>query len=44
VKGVQDLQGIEDIVRGEVGRQAELLEIRDELVERDASVGDVRAT
>lgn len=42
VKGVQDLQGIEDIVRGEVGRQAELLEIRDELVERDASVGDVR--
>ena len=40
VKGVQDLQGIEDIVRGEVGRQAELLEIRDELVERDASVGD----
>jgi glutamyl-tRNA(Gln) amidotransferase subunit E len=42
VKGVQDLQGIEDIVRGEVGRQAELLEIRDELRERDASVGDVR--
>ncbi|PHQ39039.1 glutamyl-tRNA(Gln) amidotransferase subunit E, partial [Halorubrum persicum] len=42
VKGVQDLQGIEDIVRGEVGRQAELLDIRDELRERDASVGDVR--
>ena len=41
VKGVQDLQGIEDIVRGEVGRQAELLEIRDELRERDASVGGV---
>ncbi|WP_144798593.1 Glu-tRNA(Gln) amidotransferase subunit GatE [Halorubrum depositum] len=41
VKGVQDLQGIEDIVRGEVGRQAELLAIRDELRERDASVGDV---
>ncbi|SDG07136.1 glutamyl-tRNA(Gln) amidotransferase subunit E [Halorubrum xinjiangense] len=41
VKGVQDLQGIEDIVRGEVGRQAELLEIREELRERDASVGDV---
>ncbi|WP_434521941.1 Glu-tRNA(Gln) amidotransferase subunit GatE [Halorubrum sp. AS12] len=41
VKGVQDLQGIEDIVRGEVGRQAELLNIRDELRERDASVGDV---
>jgi glutamyl-tRNA(Gln) amidotransferase subunit E len=41
VKGVQELQGIEDIVRGEVGRQAELLAIRDELRERDASVGDV---
>ncbi|GAB6880510.1 Glu-tRNA(Gln) amidotransferase subunit GatE [Halorubrum gandharaense] len=40
VKGVQDLQGIEDIVRGEVGRQAELLEIRDELRERDADVGE----
>ncbi len=40
VKGVQDLQGIEDIVRGEVHRQAELLAIRDELRERDASVGD----
>ncbi|GAB7008596.1 Glu-tRNA(Gln) amidotransferase subunit GatE [Halorubrum trueperi] len=42
VKGVQDLQGIEDIVRGEVGRQAELLAIRDKLGKRDASVGDVR--
>ncbi|WP_281193499.1 Glu-tRNA(Gln) amidotransferase subunit GatE [Halorubrum sp. F4] len=42
VKGVQDLAGIEEIVRGEVGRQAELLAIRDELRERDASVGDVR--
>ena len=42
VKGVQDLQGIEDIVRGEVGRQAELLAIRDTLRERSASVGDVR--
>jgi glutamyl-tRNA(Gln) amidotransferase subunit E len=41
VKGVQDLQGIEDIVRGEVGRQAELLAIRAELRDRDASVGDV---
>ena len=41
VKGVQDLEGIEAIVRGEVGRQAELLAIRDELRERDASVGDV---
>ncbi|RAW45683.1 Glu-tRNA(Gln) amidotransferase GatDE subunit E [Halorubrum sp. 48-1-W] len=42
VKGVQDLAGIEDIVRGEVGRQAELLAIRDDLRERDASVGEVR--
>ena len=42
VKGVQDLAGIEDIVRGEVGRQAELLAIRDELQARDASVGEVR--
>src|SRR6056297_3454792 len=41
VKGVQDLQGIEDIVRGEAGRQVELLDVRDELRERDASVGDV---
>ena len=41
VKGVQDLDGIESIVRGEVGRQAELLAIRDELRERDARVGDV---
>ncbi|MUW15413.1 Glu-tRNA(Gln) amidotransferase subunit GatE, partial [Halorubrum sp. CBA1125] len=42
VKGVQDLQGIEDIVRGEVGRQAELLAIRDALRARDASVGETR--
>ena len=41
VKGVQDLQEIAEIVRGEVGRQAELLAIRDELDARDASVGDV---
>ena len=41
VKGVQDLDGIEAIVRGEVGRQAELLAIRDQLRERDAHVGDV---
>ena len=43
VKGVQDLQGIEDIVRGEVGRQAELLSIRETLRERDAEVGETRA-
>ncbi|GAB3418116.1 Glu-tRNA(Gln) amidotransferase subunit GatE [Haloparvum alkalitolerans] len=42
VKGVQDLQGIEDIVRGEVRRQAELVEIAEELRERDAAVGDVQ--
>ncbi len=42
VKGVQDLDGIEAIVDGEVGRQAELLAIREELRERDASVGDTR--
>jgi glutamyl-tRNA(Gln) amidotransferase subunit E len=42
IKGVQDLQGIEDIVRNEVGRQAELVEIAVELDERDASVGETR--
>ncbi|MGM0371186.1 MAG: Glu-tRNA(Gln) amidotransferase subunit GatE [Halobacteriota archaeon] len=42
VKGVQDLEGIENIVRGEVRRQAELLEIADELQDRNASIGDVR--
>ena len=40
VKGVQDLQGIEDIVRGEVQRQVALVEIRDTLRERNASVGE----
>ncbi|MFW6457892.1 MAG: Glu-tRNA(Gln) amidotransferase subunit GatE [Halodesulfurarchaeum sp.] len=39
IKGVQDLEGIESIVRGEVRRQAKLLEIADELAERDAAVG-----
>ncbi|MFB6235889.1 MAG: Glu-tRNA(Gln) amidotransferase subunit GatE [Halopenitus sp.] len=42
VKGVQDLQGIEDIVRGEVQRQSELLDIADELQARDAEVGETR--
>ncbi|WP_430505512.1 Glu-tRNA(Gln) amidotransferase subunit GatE [Haloparvum sp. PAK95] len=42
VKGVQDLQGIEDIVRGEVQRQSELLDIADELQARDAEVGDTQ--
>jgi glutamyl-tRNA(Gln) amidotransferase subunit E len=40
VKGVQDLEGIESIVRGEVRRQAELLEIATELQDRNATVGE----
>ncbi|WP_117595203.1 Glu-tRNA(Gln) amidotransferase subunit GatE [Haloprofundus halophilus] len=40
MKGVQSLDDIDDIVRNEVGRQVELLAIRDELRERDAHVGD----
>ncbi|WP_435182593.1 Glu-tRNA(Gln) amidotransferase subunit GatE [Halobellus sp. EA9] len=42
IKGVQALDQIAEIVREEVGRQVELLAIRDELAERDASVGDVQ--
>ena len=42
IKGVQALDDIDDIVRREVGRQVELLEIREELIERDASVGDTQ--
>ncbi|RYJ14011.1 Glu-tRNA(Gln) amidotransferase subunit GatE [Halogeometricum borinquense] len=42
IKGVQALDAIDDIVRNEVGRQVELLDIRDELAERDASVGDTQ--
>ncbi|WP_222919013.1 Glu-tRNA(Gln) amidotransferase subunit GatE [Natrinema sp. SYSU A 869] len=42
IKGVQSLDDIDDIVRNEVARQAELVEIRDELVALEASVGDVR--
>ncbi|WP_435318867.1 Glu-tRNA(Gln) amidotransferase subunit GatE [Haloarchaeobius sp. TZWSO28] len=42
VKGVQSLDDIDDIVRNEAGRQVELLEIRDELDERGASVGEVQ--
>ncbi|WP_416841172.1 Glu-tRNA(Gln) amidotransferase subunit GatE [Haloferax sp. DFSO52] len=41
IKGVQALDQIDEIVRFEVGRQAELVEIRDELQSRDAAVGDV---
>ncbi|ADJ14901.1 Glu-tRNA(Gln) amidotransferase subunit GatE [Halalkalicoccus jeotgali] len=40
MKGVQSLEDIADLVRGEVGRQVALLEIADELAERGASVGD----
>ncbi|GAB3663274.1 Glu-tRNA(Gln) amidotransferase subunit GatE [Halopiger thermotolerans] len=40
IKGVQSLDDIDDIVRNEVGRQVELVEIADELIERDASVGE----
>jgi glutamyl-tRNA(Gln) amidotransferase subunit E len=41
VKGVQSLDDIDDLVRNEVHRQVRLLEIRDDLRERDAEVGDV---
>jgi len=40
LKGVQSLEELEAIVRGEVGRQVALLGIADELSERDASVGE----
>jgi len=39
LKGVQSLDDIDDLVRNEVRRQVELVEIADELDERDASVG-----
>ena len=40
IKGVQDLENIETIVREEVHRQQALLDIRAELDEREAGVGD----
>jgi glutamyl-tRNA(Gln) amidotransferase subunit E len=40
IKGVQALDQIDEIVRLEVRRQVELLEIRDRLRDRDASVGE----
>jgi len=43
IKGVQSLEDIEAIVRNEVGRQAELLDIAEELDDRDATVGDPQA-
>ncbi|MDG5776020.1 Glu-tRNA(Gln) amidotransferase subunit GatE [Haloarculaceae archaeon H-GB1-1] len=40
MKGVQSLDDIDDLVRNEVRRQVELLDIRDELEARNASVGE----
>ncbi|EMA29967.1 Glu-tRNA(Gln) amidotransferase subunit GatE [Haloarcula japonica] len=40
LKGVQSLDDIDDLVRNEVRRQVELLDIADELAERGASVGE----
>jgi len=40
IKGVQSLDDIDDIVRNEVGRQVALLEIADELDDRDPAVAD----
>ena len=42
MKGVQSLDDIDDIVRNEVSRQVELLDIAEELRERGAAVGDPR--
>jgi len=42
IKGVQALDQIEAIVRLEVGRQVELLDIAEELDDRDAAVGDTQ--
>ncbi|MEF8800485.1 MAG: Glu-tRNA(Gln) amidotransferase subunit GatE [Halolamina sp.] len=40
IKGVQALDDIRDIVANEGSRQVELLDIREELLERDAAVGE----
>ncbi|EMA01113.1 glutamyl-tRNA(Gln) amidotransferase subunit E [Haloarcula vallismortis] len=40
LKGVQSLDDIDDLVRNEVRRQVELLDIAEELTERDAAVGE----
>ncbi|MFC6755759.1 MULTISPECIES: Glu-tRNA(Gln) amidotransferase subunit GatE [Haloarcula] len=40
LKGVQSLEDIDDLVRNEVRRQVELVDIADELGERDAAVGE----
>ncbi|WP_394742712.1 Glu-tRNA(Gln) amidotransferase subunit GatE [Natronococcus roseus] len=44
IKGVQSLDDIDDIVRNEVARQVELVEIRGELADREASVGAIQDT
>ena len=41
MKGVQSLDDIDDLVRNEVRRQVELLDVADELQSRDAAVGEV---
>ncbi|WP_436343638.1 Glu-tRNA(Gln) amidotransferase subunit GatE [Natronorubrum sp. FCH18a] len=42
IKGVQSLDDIDDIVRNEVARQAKLVEIREELADREASIGETQ--
>jgi glutamyl-tRNA(Gln) amidotransferase subunit E len=42
IKGVQALDQIDEIVRLEVGRQVELLDIAETLTDREASVGEPR--
>ena len=42
IKGVQSLDDIDDIVRNEVGRQVELLDIAEQLADRDGDVGEVQ--
>jgi len=42
MKGVQSLDDIDDLVREEVRRQVELVDIAEELQEKDASVGETQ--
>jgi glutamyl-tRNA(Gln) amidotransferase subunit E len=42
MKGVQSLDDIDDLVREEVRRQVELVDVADELQDRDASIGDTQ--
>ncbi len=42
IKGVQSLDDIDEIVRNEVGRQVELVDIAAELAEREAAVGEAQ--